>query len=130
MKEVTKTVNQYEIGDLVMLVKDTKFGGPKKKTIVRVTSSQGADGFFMGDVITGEFVTGERFHWANVRLLTAKEIASNKRRIIKNLMLSKSDVLVTYSNKNINLSDSYYDDAVISMTLAEAKQFANFINTL
>lgn len=127
MKEVTKTVNQYEIGDYVMLVKDNKFGGAKKKTVVRVMSTQAADGFFTGDVITGEFVGGERFHWANVRLMTAKEVTANKRRFIKNLHLNKSDVLVTYSNRNIHL-DGGLDDIV--MTLAEAKQFATFVNTL
>lgn len=128
MKEVTKTVNQYEVGDYVMLVKDTKFGGAKAKTVVRVTGGQAADGFFTGDVITGEFYGGERFHWANVRLMTEKEVNSNKKRFIKNLKLNKSDVIVTYSNKNIILENSYGEDVVMSFN--EAKQFATFIATL
>lgn len=127
MKTTTKTVNQYEIGDLVMLVKDTKFGGAKKKTIVRVTSKQDGDGFFYGDVITGTFVTGERFHWANVKLLTTREIVANKRRMIKNLKLSTSDVDVSYTNRNVVLSDGFEE---VVMNLTDAKLFASFINTL
>lgn len=111
-----------------MLVKDNKFGGAKKKTIVRVTSKQEADGFFTGDVITGIFYPAERFHWANVKLLTDREVAANKKRFIKSLYINSADTTVTYENKRVVVCDEW--GLEVKLNLSEAKQLATFINSL
>lgn len=120
----TKMVTVFEVGDYVRLVRDTKFGGSRKLVVVKVTEKQNLDGFFKGEVLTGTYVSGTRFHWANVELLTASQLKRVKTKLIKVLNIgSKTSGTIRFEKNKLVVGYN-------SFSLSEAKRIANFINSL